>query len=210
VDEIRDLARALNRVTMVGQAAIASASAIAHGRKLAEEARSLPSEFFAGAANGTSVSKAIANAVMALERDAPQYGVATAGSAQRVNPTAWERTRNLITRIYVEGSVIYAARDVKPFKSMVADIGTAIVAYGDKLAKAGVAAPGVLLGDVAKALGKNTGELAKGVGEGAGAAVAGARSGIFSILWKGAPLLIIAGVVVFFVIPQGRKAVLGV
>jgi hypothetical protein len=192
--EVTRLARALNAVRTNGAAAVAADVAIAHGKSLADQASDLP-DLFRGAAAGSVLSRNMSNDWQEVKRRAEAFRAPSLVAAPV--GTGWPDLRQAITRVYVDGAAVYGAADldVSVWRALVGDLDQELVKYGSKLADAGLAAPGVLLGDVVHAVGSNTGKIA----EGTAACVADLGSGVTSIvggLFKGLwPVLILAGVV---------------
>jgi hypothetical protein len=192
--EMTKLSRALNGVRSNGAAAVAAASAVKHGQALAVQADDLP-DLFRGAAAGSVLQRNVTSAYQDVERkaetfQAPSLAAAPVGSS-------WQDLRNSITRVYVEGAAIYGAADldVSAWGALVGDLDQAIVRYGKKLENAGIAAPGVLLGDVVHSVGSNTGKIAEGTAAGVqelGSGITSIVGGLFKGLW---PVLILAGVI---------------
>lgn len=192
--EMTKLSRALNRVTTNGAAAVAAASAVKHGQQLAKQADGLP-DLFRGAAAGSVLERNVTNAYQDVKRKAEAFTAPSLAAAPVGG--AWQDLRSAITRVYVEGANIYGAADVdvSVWGALVGDLDQQLVRYGSKLSDAGLAAPGVLLGDAVHLVGSNAGKLAEGAAAGVsdlGSGVTSIVGGLFKGLW---PVLILAGVV---------------
>ena len=192
--EVTKLARTLNGVRTNGAAAVAADVAIAHGQQLAEEASDLP-DLFRGAAAGSVLERNMTADWQDVKRKAD--GIRAPSLAAAPVGSGWQDLRRAIERVYVDGAAVYGAADldVSVWRALVGDLDQQLVRYGSKLADAGLAAPGVLLGDVVHAVGSNTGKIAEGTAAGVadlGSGITSIVGGVFKGLW---PVLILAGVV---------------
>jgi hypothetical protein len=192
--EVTKLARTLNGVKVNGAAAVAADVAIAHGKELAEQASDLP-DMFRGAAAGSVLAKNMTTDWQDVQRKADSFRAPSLAAAPV--GSGWQDLRRAIERVYVDGAGVYGAADVdvSVWRALIGDLDQELVKYGSKLADAGLAAPGVLLGDVVHAVGSNAGKIAEGTGAGVadlGSGVTSIVGGVFKGLW---PVLILAAVV---------------
>jgi hypothetical protein len=192
--EMTAVARALKKVRTNGAASIAAGLAQKHGRELARQAERLP-DLFRGAAAGSLLARAINRDVDDVARRSSSFAAPSLAAAPPPG-AAWDELRRAIERTYIDGTAVYAASDldVSFFRALVGDLDQTLVKYGAKLADAGLSAPGVLLGDVARAIGGNVGQVALGAGEGVTHIAGSLLSGL---KW---PLLIIGGILVAAVV----------
>jgi hypothetical protein len=184
--EMRDVARALNRVKVNAAAAAAAAAAVEHGRRMASDAESLP-DLFRGAAAGSLLARNVRAAVQDVETARRDF-VAPSLAASAVGP-GWTSLRRRIERVYIEGAAVYAVKEFEgasTFQSLVGDLEQKLVRYGKVIEKKGVVAgAGMIIGDTARAVGEGAKEVGTGVTDAAGSLFAG---------WW--PLLVVGGVVV--------------
>jgi hypothetical protein len=192
--EMTKVARALNKVKTNGAAAIAISAALEHAGELAKQAGRLP-DLFRGAAAGSALKRKIEADATTLRGKAAPFQAPSLAAAPVSR--SWEDTRNAIVRLYEDGTAIYAAGDldVSLFRALIGNLDQTLVEYGNKLEDAGLAAPGVLIGDALHAVGTTTGKVAEGAAAGVADVGKGATSIVFGGILKGFwPVLIVAGV----------------
>jgi hypothetical protein len=192
--EVQTVVRALNKVKTNGAAAIAARLALEHGADLSDQADELP-DLFRGAAAGSAIKRRIEGDMTTIRGKAGAFQAPSLAAAPV--GTGWPDLNKAIQRLYVDGSEVYSAGDldVSIFRALVGNFDQTLVEYGNKLEAAGLAAPGVLIGDALHAVGSIGGK----VGEGAAAGAADLGSGVTSIVFGGIlkglwPVLLLAGV----------------
>jgi hypothetical protein len=209
------LQRALNAVRLNGQALIAARTADAHADEALRAAEDLSRfELFAGSTyNRGATVKRLSNLKAGVARASlPLAGTTTAGA--RVSGPAWTSLQKAIQLLYVEIAGTYGALSADEVTgSMLGDLGNAIVAYGDEVAKEGViGGAGKIIGDTAKAIGRGAANVTRGVTQGtadiADAAAGGVSSILGGILAKGWPVLIGAAIVLALFV-FGKKKLTG-
>lgn len=203
--ELTAVARSLNQVKTVGQAWLACESAIGAAARFQKDASFLPDS---GYYSRTSMVSTLATAEANLLSNSRQYqSVLTAGVA--VDATAWQVTRQYITRVWVEAAPIYGILSAASYRNATNDLENAIVAYGSKLVDAGISAPAVVITDALAAVRKNASTLVKRTTEEAGQLAGDIGEGAGTLLWRfvrGAwPVLLVAGgVFVLAVYAKGK------